>query len=111
MDPELLEFYLSALFNLLLEFSGFLVFAFDGGSCAGVLELDLALHRPPFAEVIADIYHSMGNVEAAMAGCIPVVVGLCVDVGRIVIEVPCHGHFPVASHCKHAVLCIGCQTT
>ena len=107
LDPELLEFNLPALFNLLLEFSRFLKFSFDCCSGAGVLELYLTLHGPSFAEIIAKINHGMRDVEAAVAGCVAVVVGLGVDIRRIVIEIAGHGYFSVASHSKSVVLCTG----
>ena len=97
LDPELLQFHFASLFDLTLPFTGFGVFFFDGRTGTGMLEFDLSLHGPAFSEVVSEIDHGMGDIEATVSLVISVITGMRITINIVTVEIARQGDFTVTS--------------
>ena len=83
LNPELLKFYLTTLLCLLFPFATFLVFFLISKACTSMLELNLCAKRPALAKVVAQVYHSMRNIESTMARIVLMFLGLTISTNMI----------------------------
>ena len=83
LNPELLKFYLTTLLCLLFPFATFLIFFLIGKACTSMLELNLCAKRPALAKVVAQVYHSMRNIESTMARIVLMLLRLTISTNMI----------------------------
>ena len=87
LKPELFQGDFTAAFDFVFEFACLFGFNLHGHFAAAVLKLDLCAHAPAFAEVVAQIDHHMGQVDAAMAFGIAVTLGVGISEHIVAVEV------------------------
>ena len=66
LDPELLQFHLTATLRLALPFSGFFKFLLHGTAGTRMLEFNLRLHGPALPEIVSQIDDGMRDIETSM---------------------------------------------
>ena len=104
LNPELLEFHLAAFFHFLFPFAAFLVFLLVCEAVAAVLELYLSAERPAFAEVVAEVNHSVGDVETAVARVVLMIFGLGVAAHVVAVEIAAVVNLSVAADAQTVAL-------
>ena len=98
VEPELLDFHLSAFLYLVLVFAALVVFHFDGRTRARVLKLYFGAHGPPLSEVVAQIDHGVGDVKPSVALVVFVSRSVLVAVVAVAVEHAAVGHFTISAH-------------
>ena len=76
LNPELLEFHLTAFLGFLFPLAAFFIFFLIGDTVTAMLEFDFCAERPTFPEVISHIDDGMRNVELSMAWVVLMFFGL-----------------------------------
>ena len=107
LDPELLELNLSAFLDLGFPLASLGVLFLYSRTRTGVLELDLTLHRPALPEVVSEIDHGVGNVKAAVALVVLVIVGMGIPINIVAVKVPAQGDFSVTTYHKAVSIFLG----
>ena len=98
LDPELLELDLAALLDLGLPLARLGELLLHGGARAGVLELDLGLHGPALAEVVAEVDHRVRDVETPVGRVVAVVVGMGIAIDVVTEEIAGQGDLAVSAY-------------
>ena len=120
VDPELLQFHLTAFLLLILPFGSLVGLVLNGRAGACMFELNLCSHGPPLTEVVTEVDHGVRDVELPMTGIVLVVGGGAVAVHMVAEELTGIADLPIATHTQfvsfrmlhHTVagmgLCYGC---
>ena len=66
-------------------------------SATTMLKFELGTHSPATAKVIANHQNYMWDIESAMTWVVGVLLGACVSLPRIAVEVACHHRLAIAT--------------
>ena len=104
VDPQLLEFHLTAFLLFIFPFSSLVGLVLNGRARTRMLEFNLRAQRPALSEIIAHVDHGMRDVELAMTGVVFVIGGRTVAVHVVAEKLTTVCHLAIAAHAQTVTL-------